>query len=74
MTNFFGSVMETIPTESAYSILSRKESHRVEIQMSTDKSVPGKKRLLFNSNDSDKVSEPNIEVRFYCVGLRDFPL
>jgi phosphatidylinositol glycan class K len=61
VTNFFGSVMETIHTDSAYRVLSRKESSRVEIRMSTDKSDHDKERLLLNSNDFDQISELNAE-------------
>ncbi|KAG6647312.1 putative GPI-anchor transamidase isoform X1 [Carya illinoinensis] len=61
VTNFFGSVMEMIHTDSAYSLLSRKESFRVEIKMSADKSVPDKKRLMDNPSDLDQISELNIE-------------
>lgn len=63
MTNFFGSVMEMIHTDSAYSILSRKESPRVEIEMSADKSFPDEKRLMENPSHSDQISELNIEVK-----------
>ncbi|XP_035538683.1 GPI-anchor transamidase isoform X2 [Juglans regia] len=61
VTNFFGSVMEMIHTDSAYSLLSRKESFRVEIKMSADKSVPDKKRLMDNPSRLDQISELNIE-------------
>ncbi|KAG2696679.1 hypothetical protein I3843_07G069000 [Carya illinoinensis] len=61
VTNFFGSVMEMIHTDSAYSLLSRKESFRVEIKMSADKSVPDKKRLMDNPSHLDQISELNIE-------------
>lgn len=67
MTNFFGSVMETIHTDSAYSVLSRKESGGAEIRKSTDKSVHDKKRLLLNSNELDQTSELNATVKFYCM-------
>lgn len=65
MTNFFGSVMETIHTDSAYRVLSRKESGSVEIRMSTEKSDHDKERLLLNSNDLDQIGELNTEVKFY---------
>jgi len=65
VTNFFGSVMETIHTDSAYRVLSRKESRSVEIRMSTEKSDHDKERLLLNSNDLDQIGELNTEVKFY---------
>lgn len=61
VTNFFGSVMETIHTDSAYRVLSRKESGSVEIRMSTEKSDHDKERLLLNSNDLDQIGELNTE-------------
>ncbi|KAK4596557.1 hypothetical protein RGQ29_014556 [Quercus rubra] len=61
VTNFFGSVMETIHTDSAYRVLSRKESGSVEIKMSTEKSDHDKERLLLNSNDLDQIGELNTE-------------
>jgi phosphatidylinositol glycan class K len=67
VTNFFGSVMETIHTDSAYSVLSRKESGRVEIRESTDKSVHDKKRLLFNSKELDQISGLNTAVKSCCI-------
>lgn len=65
MTNFFGSVMETIHTDSAYRVLSRKESSSDEIRMSTEKSDHDKERLLLNSNDLDQIGELNTQVKFY---------
>lgn len=65
MTNFFGSVMETIHTDSAYRVLSRKESGSVEMRMSTEKSDHDKERLLLNSNDLDQIGELNTQVKFY---------
>ncbi|XP_050275239.1 uncharacterized protein LOC126717520 [Quercus robur] len=61
VTNFFGSVMETIHTDSAYRVLSRKESGSVEMRMSTEKSDHDKERLLLNSNDLDQIGELNTE-------------
>ena len=65
MTNFFGSVMETIHTDSAYRVLSRKEFGSFEIRMSTEKSDHDKERLLLNSNDLDQIGELNTQVKFY---------
>ncbi|XP_059440230.1 uncharacterized protein LOC132172696 isoform X1 [Corylus avellana] len=59
VTNFFGSVMETIHTDSAYSVLSRKESGGAEIRKSTDKSVHDKKRSLLNSIELDQIIKVN---------------
>lgn len=66
MTNFFGSVMETIHTDSAYNVLSRKESGRAEIRKSTDKLVHDKKRSLLNSNELDQIIKVNTG-KFYCI-------
>ncbi|GLT95139.1 hypothetical protein SLE2022_128380 [Rubroshorea leprosula] len=58
VTNFFGSVMETIPTDSAYKALSRKVSNKSNVQMYY--SVHNE-RTLVNSNDQDKTFELNNE-------------
>ncbi|KAL0005459.1 hypothetical protein SO802_013020 [Lithocarpus litseifolius] len=70
VTNFFGSVMETIHTDSAYRVLSRKESGSVEIRMSTEKSDHDKERLLLNSNDLDQIGELNTQFLLYTTVLK----
>jgi len=59
VTNFFGSVMETIHTDSAYNVLSKKESGGAEIRKSADKSVHDNKRSLLNSNELDQIIKLN---------------
>ncbi|KAJ7960717.1 GPI-anchor transamidase-like protein [Quillaja saponaria] len=55
VTNFFGSVMETIHTDSAYRVQSRKDSGSAKIRMSSDQSdFSSERRELRNSNDKDK--------------------
>ncbi|GFZ05721.1 peptidase C13 family [Actinidia rufa] len=60
VTNFFGSVMETIHTDSAYGALSGKEFTRYKIKMSSDQSTSLQEQGTFVSsnvqqqmNDSD---------------------
>lgn len=64
MTNFFGSVMETIHTDSAYrTTLSRKNS---EIKMPLQQSVEhDERRQLINSNVQDQTSDTKIEVTLH---------
>jgi phosphatidylinositol glycan class K len=64
VTNFFGSVMETIHTDSAYNVLSKKGSGGAEIRKSTDKSVHDNKRSLLNSNELDQIIKLNTMVNF----------
>ena len=62
MTNFFGSVMETIHTDSAYGALSGKQLKSVEIKMSSDSSGEDRQRILENSDVKDQGSGLNIKV------------
>ncbi|KAK9919491.1 hypothetical protein M0R45_028082 [Rubus argutus] len=58
VTNFFGSVMETIHTDSAYKALSRKSFSRAEIKTSFDKTVNGdERRILADSDGQDLLSD-----------------
>ncbi|KAL6132524.1 hypothetical protein ACLB2K_064765 [Fragaria x ananassa] len=57
VTNFFGSVMETIHTDSAYKALSRKSCRRAEINMPSDQSADGDERTLADSNGQDQFSD-----------------
>ncbi|PRQ41749.1 putative legumain protein [Rosa chinensis] len=57
VTNFFGSVMETIHTDSAYKALSRKSYSRAEINSLFDQSANGDKRTLADSNGQDQFSD-----------------
>ncbi|KAL6177423.1 hypothetical protein ACLB2K_048949 [Fragaria x ananassa] len=50
VTNFFGSVMETIHTDSAYKALSRKSFRRAEINTPSAQSADGDERTLADSN------------------------
>ncbi|XP_057962810.1 uncharacterized protein LOC131154209 [Malania oleifera] len=60
VTNFFGSVMETIHTDSAYSAPSSKYSSNVKIEMPLELSTHNDgQRLLINSNDLDDISYPD---------------
>uniref|UniRef100_A0A5B7AU76 Putative GPI-anchor transamidase isoform X1 n=1 Tax=Davidia involucrata TaxID=16924 RepID=A0A5B7AU76_DAVIN len=58
VTNFFGSVMETIHTDSAYRALSSRDSSRAKIKISLDKSVgEDKRRTLIGSNVQQQISD-----------------
>ncbi|XWS58383.1 hypothetical protein CRYUN_Cryun08bG0029600 [Craigia yunnanensis] len=62
VTNFFGSVMETIHTDAAYKPLSRKNSGRLETQMSLDQTLLHVERRTFiNVNDRDEMQDINVE-------------
>ncbi|XP_071905036.1 uncharacterized protein [Coffea arabica] len=61
VTNFFGSVMETIHTDSAYGALSGKQLKSVEIKMSSDSSGEDRQRILENSDVKDQGSGLNIK-------------
>ncbi|XP_039063945.1 putative GPI-anchor transamidase [Hibiscus syriacus] len=55
VTNFFGSVMETIHTDAAYKALSRINSGRFEAQTSLDQSVHHiEKRMPMKVNDQEE--------------------
>lgn len=73
MTNFFGSVMETIHTDTAYKALSRKSSSRAEIKTSFDKTINGdERRTLADSDGQDQLSDLKKEVTFlnpFCVNV-----
>lgn len=57
VTNFFGSVMETIHTDSAYRAVPRKMSERAGINMAVEKSVEhDDRRTLIDSNLQDPTS------------------
>lgn len=57
VTNFFGSVMETIHTDSAYRAVPRKMSNRAGINMAVEKSVQhDDRRTLIDSNLQDPTS------------------
>lgn len=63
MTNFFGSVMETIHTDSAYKALSRKSSAGVEIKIPSDQSAHNNERkTLTDSNIANQSSGFKTEV------------
>ncbi|XP_062003526.1 uncharacterized protein LOC133721034 isoform X2 [Rosa rugosa] len=57
VTNFFGSVMETIHTDSAYKALSRKSNSKAEINTPFDQSANADKRTLADSNGQDQFSD-----------------
>ncbi|KAL5835329.1 hypothetical protein ACOSQ4_014826 [Xanthoceras sorbifolium] len=62
VTTFFGSVMETIHTDSAYRILSRRISEKVKIKMPLKQPIDQEeRRSLINSNVQDQTSDLNTE-------------
>lgn len=66
MTNFFGSVMETIHTDHPYRS-SKRQERKVKIEMPLDDAVQDKqRRLLLNVGDQN--NGPKIEVRLiHCL-------
>ncbi|KAF9660958.1 hypothetical protein SADUNF_Sadunf19G0017900 [Salix dunnii] len=56
VTNFFGSVMETIHTDSAYRAAPRKMSNRAGISMAVEKSAQDDRRTLIDSDVQDPTS------------------
>lgn len=63
MTNFFGSVMETIHTDSAYRSQSNKKFGGPEIKMPLDQSISDNdRRILRNSVDEDQSNKLSTEV------------
>lgn len=70
MTNFFGSVMETIHTDSTYKAPSIKSFSRAEIKMPLDQPAnDNERRILADSNGQDQISNPKKEVTFYIPSL-----
>lgn len=70
MTNFFGSVMETIHTDSTYKALSIKSFSRAEIKMPPDQPAnDNERRILADSNGQDQTTNPKKEVTFYIPSL-----
>lgn len=69
VTNFFGSVMETIHTDSAYKAPSRTSSSRAEIKMPFDQSVnDNERRVLADSDRQDRISDLKNEDQQGAVG------
>ncbi|XVF31051.1 hypothetical protein REPUB_Repub16aG0112100 [Reevesia pubescens] len=61
VTNFFGSVMETIHTDAAYQARSRKISGKFDSRMSLDQSEHHMERTLMNINDQDEIHDVNVQ-------------
>lgn len=59
MTNFFGSVMETIHTDSAYKAFS---TERATIKKPVDESDHDIRRTLSSSDDQEQTSDSNTKV------------
>lgn len=70
MTNFFGSVMETIHTDSAYRSWSNKNVGGAKAKMSLDRSISDSDgRFLRNFDDEDQFHDLSAEVTllfFFC--------
>ena len=59
VTNFFGSVMETIHTDSAYKALSGKSLTKADVKISPDKSTHDDHRKIIEKSDGlDQISDP----------------
>ncbi|CAI9089106.1 OLC1v1023614C1 [Oldenlandia corymbosa var. corymbosa] len=65
MTNFFGSVMETIHTDSAYRAI--KDSKRGDIEVAPDHTV---KRILSTTDSHDQTSDENQVQQVACPFTR----
>lgn len=63
MTNFFGSVMETIHTDSPYQAFSGKYSRKSKIEVPLDQSGGGNRRTLESSDVPEELADPKINVR-----------
>ncbi|XP_073126411.1 uncharacterized protein [Henckelia pumila] len=61
VTNFFGSVMETIHTDSAYRAFSGRHSNKARIEMHQNPSGRDKGRTLETSEFPQELAEPNIQ-------------
>ncbi|KAK7327769.1 hypothetical protein VNO77_21860 [Canavalia gladiata] len=62
VTNFFGSVMKTIHTDSAYRSQSNKTFGEAKSKMSLDQSISNSdRRILRNSNEEDQFDNLNAE-------------
>ncbi|CAK9329464.1 unnamed protein product, partial [Citrullus colocynthis] len=59
VTNFFGSVMETVHTDSAYKIVPRKDSNRVESEL--HQMSRHNERTLISSENLDHFSKPSTQ-------------
>lgn len=65
MTNFFGSVMETIHTDSAYRSWSNKNFGGAKAKKFSDQSLSDSDmKFLGNSNDEDQFNNFTAEVLF----------
>ncbi|CAI8602121.1 unnamed protein product [Vicia faba] len=69
VTNFFGSVMKTIRTDSAYRSQSNKKIGGAKIKMSLDQSTSdNSRRILRNSDDEDQFNKLGTKEHFLGVG------
>lgn len=53
MTNFFGSVMKTIHTDSAYKSLSNKKVGTDKTRISLERSISDNDRMIFRNSDAE---------------------
>lgn len=68
MTNFFGSVMETLHTDSAYKSHRSIDVGEAKIKKRADQSISGSdRRILRNMNNKDQVSNLTTEVTIICT-------
>lgn len=63
MTNFFGSVMETIHTDSPYRAFSGRFSRKSKIEMPSDQSSSGNRRALEGLDAPEELADPKLNVR-----------
>ncbi|XP_058723965.1 GPI-anchor transamidase-like isoform X2 [Vicia villosa] len=69
VTNFFGSVMKIIRTDSAYRSPSNKKFSKAKIKMSLDESTSDNgRRILRNSDDEDQFNKLSTKEHFLGVG------
>lgn len=60
VTNFFGSVMETIHTDSPYRSIRRQNTDAVRIKTSPDQSNNDERRSLSNTEHQNSVSDAEV--------------
>ncbi|XP_057431429.1 uncharacterized protein LOC130724251 [Lotus japonicus] len=61
VTNFFGSVMETIHTDSAYSSMSIKKLGGAKTKLSLDQTISNNDRRIWRNSDEDQFDKSSAE-------------
>lgn len=66
VTNFFGSVMETIHTDSPYRAFSGRFSRKSKIEMPSDQSSSGNRRALEGLDAPEELADPKLNKQVSC--------